>query len=378
MGARKVEIQRMQHGKDSEAGAQGRVVLVARGNAAEGLPRLAQQAGLGLQVAGSAREISLERLPAAVLLPLDVSPEDWASVRENPAFAGIPLLGVARGASELAFAETFARGGEDLLLTEEPEDTVTKLRAIPIPAQKAEPSTRRVLIVSPSAAWRASMARRLHGAGIEAGFAGPEDAVSAASAGPPELFLLDTSGGLEEAAALVSALRGVSKAPCLASVAPGEVRRGAALLEGLEGVAVHDAFGLADALLFLTNETLSGSVQERRRSRRLLFGTCVWARPAGAEQDRIGYSYTISEGGLFLRSMAPFAVGTRLWVELSPPRAGRRVRLAATSVWNRGFGPLDRAISPPGTGLRIDGGLPGEWELFQDGCRTLLDGAVPG
>ena len=368
----------MQHGKDGEAGAQRRVVLVARGNAGEGLQRLAQQAGLELQVSVSARELSRDRLPAAVLLPLDGAPEEWAAVRENPAFSAIPLLGVAREPSELAFAETFARGGEDLLLTEEPEDTVAKLRAIPVPAQKSEASARRVLIVSPSAAWRASVARRLHGAGIDARFAGPEDAVDAASAGAPELLLLDTSGGLEAAAALVAGLRAVSKAPCLASVAPGDVRRGTELLEGLEGVAVHDAFGLADALLFLTNETLSSGVQERRRSRRVLFGTCVWARPAGAERDRVGYSYTISEGGLFLRSMAPFAVGTRLWVELSPPRAGRRVRLVATAVWSRGFGPLDRAISPPGTGFRIDGGLPGEWEIFQEGCRTLPGGAISG
>jgi hypothetical protein len=354
--------------RDSERG-RSKVAIVTRGTFSEALRPLVRQAGLELQPVVSPRELSGE--PVGVIVPLDSSPEVWAELQEDPAYGAIPLLGLAQGANELSFAETFARGGEDLLALGAPEDALAKLRAIPVPAQRPEPSGHRVLVVSEDAGWRASAARRLRGAGIEAIFAATE-AELGASAGGVALAVIDGRRQPEQAVAMARALRGVVSVPTLVSVPQSDLRATSEALRGIENAAVHDAFGLADALLFLVNEALAGSIQERRRSPRMLFGTSVWLRAAGGEQDHLGYSYTISEGGLFVRSMAPLAVGTGVWVEVSPPRTGRRVRLAATVVWARGFGPRSRAISPPGMGLRIDGGLPGEWELFQQGCRALL------
>lgn len=217
------------------------------------------------------------------------------------------------------------------------------------------------------------MARRLRNAGVGVRFAqSSEEALEFCHAGSTTLVLVDAMENLDEGKLLIERLRQRGhEVPVLLSVAPAELGKGSALLRGIPGVAVHDAFGLADALLFVVNEMTAGAVRERRLAPRMLFGTCVWLRQAGGEQDRIGYSYTVSEGGLFVRSMAPFPENTPLWIEINPPRQGRRVRLAATVVWARGVGPQSAAISPPGAGLRIDGGLPGEWELYREGCRAL-------
>jgi hypothetical protein len=234
--------------RDSERG-RSKVAIMTRGIFSEVLRPLVRQAGLELQPVVSPRELSGE--PVGVIVPLDSSPEVWAELQEDPAYGAIPLLGLAQGANELSFAETFARGGEDLLALGAPEDALAKLRAIPVPAQRPEPSGHRVLVVSEDAGWRAGVARRLRGAGIEAIFAATE-AELRASAGGVALAVIDGRRQPERAVAMA-----------------------------------------------------------------------------------------------------------RVW-------------LAATVVWARGFGPRSRAISPPGMGLRIDGGLPGEWELFQQGCRALL------
>lgn len=364
----------MQQETRTQGAEQGVLAVLARGKA-DGLRTLAQQAGLQLHGVGSTQELlRLPSPPVAAVLPLESSLEEWATLRESPDFAATPLLGLSSDASELAFAEAFARGGEDLLLLGEPEETLLKLRAIPLSHRAAPSAPRRVLVVGHDPGWRRGAARRLRGAGFRVDFAGtPEEATELARQGEPALVLVDATADLTFGAELAAKLReGGLEAPMLVSVAPNNLGRGRAMLAGHTKVMAHDAHGLADALLFLVNEMTAGAVVERRNAPRMLFGTRVWARQAGADNDRVGYSYTISEGGLFIRSLAPFPVGSRIWLELCPPRNTHRVRLVATAVWARGFGALDSAVSPPGTGLRIEGGLPGDWERYRVGCQSLL------
>jgi DNA-binding response OmpR family regulator len=351
------------------------LAVVGRGGNRERLKRLAHLASAEVREVASADELlRLALSPAAVLLPLETPAEEWAALRASPDHGTTPLLGLTDEATELAFAETFARGGEDLLLLQDPDDALARLRAIP--AAMAAPRTRArcALIVSERAGWRGEMARRLRVAGVEVRFAGADqEALDFAAQPSVSVVVLDATARLEGAVALVETLRrqGI-QVPVLLAVQPGDLGRGSAALQGQTAVAVHDALGLAEALLFVVNEMTAGAVRERRQSPRVLFGTCVWVRPAGGERDRIGYSYTVSEGGLFVRTVDPSPVGARLWVETNPPRVGRRVRLVATVAWARGVGPLGEAISPPGMGLRIDGGLPGDWEVYREGCQALF------
>jgi len=351
-------------------------VVGARGSSwGDRLKSLATQAKLHLSWVTTTAEI--QRLggsgAAAVVLPLTSDAPMWAALRSDPALSSTPLLGLSPEASELAFAETFARGGDDLLGLEGGDDVLAKLRALQ-PPPPPETQLRTALIVSADPVWRGGAARRLRGAGVQVFFAESEaEARASLALRAPTVVVLDGAGKTEASVAMIRGLL-TPKTPWVLSVDPGDQGKAREALGSASNVAVHDAFGLADALLFVVNELTAGSVQERRRAPRVLFGTRVWARLAGAEREMLGYSYTVSEGGLFLRSLAPFELGAKVWVELTPPRVGRRVRLAATAVWARGFGPLGKALSPPGTGLRIDGGLPGEWELYKEGCQALLEG----
>lgn len=356
-------------------------VVAARGVGwGERLKALALESRLSVVWAANAREVRrLSGGLAAVVLPLDNPLSEWAELRADPALAATPLLGMATEASELAYAEVFARGGDDLIVPDAPGEVVAKLRALP-PRGEApgEEAMRSALVVGADAGWRSGTARRLRGAGFRVEFASDEaEARAALGRQVPTVVVQDGAGQIEASASLLAAQREAGREVAwVVSVEPSELGKARAVLSSQSGVAVHDAHGLADALPFVVNELTAGSVQERRRAPRVLFGTRVWVRAAGAEREQLGFTYTVSEGGLFVRSLVPFAIGTTVWVELVPPRVGRRVRLVATAVWSRGFGPQGKALSPPGTGLRIDGGLPGDWELFQQGCQALLDSPV--
>ncbi len=360
------------------------VLVTGRQGVPEALETLASQARLTVQTVSSVAELAqLPRAPLAVLLPLASSAAPWDQLRAEPRWATVPLLAVAPEATELALVDTFARGGDDLLAFDRRDDVLAKLRALAdwkeaMHRRGPDHVERRALIVGHDASWRASHARLLQRAGFSVHFAAPGEPLGARTAGAT-VGVIDASGGLEPVAATLAQDRAAGgRLPWIVAVSPDALGQARERLAG-ERASVYDRMGLTDALPFVVNELLASQNRagvERRRSPRLLFATRVWARPAGSDQDRLGCSYTVSEQGIFWRSMAPLETGSRVWLELQPPRGGQRVRLSARVAWSRPFGPIGEALSPPGSGLEIEGGLPGDWELFQAGCQALLAGRV--
>jgi Tfp pilus assembly protein PilZ len=105
-------------------------------------------------------------------------------------------------------------------------------------------------------------------------------------------------------------------------------------------------------VLFLANELAAGSLANKRAAVRALHGTAVRFRPDGFEESEIGFTYNISTGGLYVRTLAPPSEDI-VWLELLPPRSTRRVQLVGQVVWRRPFGPHKKATVPPGFGCRI-------------------------
>ena len=124
-----------------------------------------------------------------------------------------------------------------------------------------------------------------------------------------------------------------------------------AALDGIGGVGVIDAFAPPENVLFASNELKGGAVNNRR-SPRILYGTTVAFRGAGREKDDFGFSYNISEGGLYVRTLAP-PEDDEVWIEMCPPRSERRVRLVGKVAWRRRFNHNENATVPPGFGLSI-------------------------
>ena len=61
-----------------------------------------------------------------------------------------------------------------------------------------------------------------------------------------------------------------------------------------------------------------------RGTARVLYGTAVAFRPMGRDTDDFGFTYNVSAGGLYVRTLAP-PDEQLVWLELCPPRGERRV-----------------------------------------------------
>lgn len=82
-----------------------------------------------------------------------------------------------------------------------------------------------------------------------------------------------------------------------------------------------------------------------------------------------GMVLNLSERGLFVGSRATPAVGTRVWLELSPPAGPGAERVPARVVWKRVVHRSANAMADGGIGLEIEG----EWEAYE----RFFTGQVP-
>lgn len=141
---------------------------------------------------------------------------------------------------------------------------------------------------------------------------------------------------------------------------------------GLDHVSVMGAYMPPESVLFASNEMLSGADKAARSSPRVLYGTAVQFRGAGEDDDELGFTYNVSAGGVYIRTLAA-PTTEQVWIELHPPRTKERVRLLGRVAWRRAFGATAAATVPPGFGVQIMDGLGGDLEAWRDGYLALLD-----
>ena len=110
---------------------------------------------------------------------------------------------------------------------------------------------------------------------------------------------------------------------------------------------------------------------EQRASPRMLFGTRIVLHVEGGAPIA-AFSYNVSEGGIFARTLVPLANGTRVVVELQPPRTGERVHLPGAVVWRRQI-QAQNATAPIGVGIRFDQTGSHELAVHVAGCRSMAD-----
>ena len=117
----------------------------------------------------------------------------------------------------------------------------------------------------------------------------------------------------------------------------------------------------------MANELSAKPTENKRLSPRILFGTTIRYRPEGMEEDELGFSYNVSQGGLFVRTLAP-PQEDLIWLEVKPPTSPSRVRLLGEVVWRRAYGPNGHATVPPGFAIKIIDGARRDLERWQEGC----------
>lgn len=297
-----------------------------------------------------------------------------SSLRRTPRWERVPILGLTPEPSEIAFAETFWAGGDDVVCPGDIDPLVARLRAAQSRSSPDPEDARgRVIVAGGEALFRVAAARVLAGAGYEVDLAMTGDEVESAAADPgvKAIVLSASLPGLTALSLVESARAAGRSVPFVLCVPPRLMPRARVTARKLPRVALCDAFAAPDEILFTTNDLLAPKRDERRGAARVAFGTLVWLRPAGADRDVVGYTYNVSAKGLFVRTLHPFAQGQPVWIEIVPPRGDRRVRLVGQAAWHRPFGLAGPALCPPGAGFQITGGLPGEAEIFEAGVARL-------
>jgi DNA-binding response OmpR family regulator len=334
----------------------------------------AEQAAFHLHAVDSSDEASdwLSNHDAhAALLESEQSESLAVEARSSARHVRLPMLALARTVSDLAFNDAFSWGADDVLPFGEIRPLLTRLRNLPRePAEAPKTGRGNALIAEADRTRRTVVARVLRNAGYSVTFAvTAEDAASFAERADLSLAVVN-SELMSEARPIVERARSAgSSANFILCCAPRDLRTIREALDDLPGVAAVDGYAAPENVLFSANELRAGGVNNRK-SARLLYGTTVAFRGAGRERDDLGFTYNVSSGGLYVRTLAP-PDDDETWIELRPPRSDRLVRLVVKVAWRRRFNHNENATVPPGFGAQIIDGAKADLDAWTDGYSTM-------
>ena len=300
-----------------------------------------------------------------------------AQVRAQATLSHVPILGVPWERNDVSFTELFTWGGDDVLSVASTDALARRLRPLvtraSAPADSRPARRGQALVAGSNATWRSVMGRALYNGGLSVRFVTSIDNLLKEATAPDVKLIVATDDmwpGSEAVAAATA--RGQADAAAWVVVAPPKrmpAMRAAAA--SMKQVSVADGYAPPENVMFIANELLGRQVVDKRASPRLLYGTTVSFRGAGREDDDIGFSYNISAGGVYVRTLASLESGQEVWLEMWPPRSERRVRLAGTVAWQRTFGPNERATVPAGFGVMITDGLAGDLDRWRAGYQAF-------
>ncbi len=341
------------------------------------LATAAAEAAFGLAVVDNAYDAGKwlsHQVPNAVLLQAKaVGAADVAiDARSDPRHFQVPMIALSDEPSDLDFAEVFSWSGDDVVRDAQTHALVGRLRRLSHDAP-GEPTNGRgkALVADPDRTRRVVLGRVLRNAGYTVTFAvHSDDAWSYARSMPFDLVVASTDLQAAPRGAIEECRTAGSNATWIVTCPPRELGAQREALGGISDLVVTDGFAPAENVLFLANELRSKTRSNKRASARLLYGTTVAFRGAGREADELGYTYNISEGGMYVRTLLP-PEDDQVWMELRPPRTERRVRLVGKVVWRRQFGPDQNATVPPGFGVQIIDGATVDLETWRHGYHAF-------
>jgi CheY-like chemotaxis protein/Tfp pilus assembly protein PilZ len=315
--------------------------------------------------------------PTAVILPMNVAGADQACIRlrGQTRFASVPVFGVTSHPEDMSFIELFAFGGDDLVGLRAPEALTRRLRPlvgrpscpVSVPGRAGS-----AIVASLDARWRSVIGRALHSGGYSVRFVTTaRDLVEQLLEAVDVIVVADDVTPEGAVAVAASARARGSEAAWILVSPPKRMPAVYAALAQMPRTAVVDGFAPPENVLFRANELVFRRGPDQRAAPRLLYGTSVSFRAAGRDDDDVGFSYNVSSGGVYVRTLAPLESGQEVWLDMLAPRSQRRVRLAGTVAWRRVFGPGDKATVPPGFGVKLVDGLAGDLDRWRAGCEAF-------
>jgi DNA-binding response OmpR family regulator len=301
-----------------------------------------------------------------------IDPESAAS-SARARHAQVPVLAWVRQLDALSFASAFSWGADDVVHSSNERGLLGRLRSLP-KTLASEPSARgSALVAEEDKLRRISLGRVLRNAGYSITFAvSNRDVCSFTESSDFDVVVLN-SELVNQPRMLIEAAREQGKrATWIVTCAPRHLREQRAALAGLKGATVADGYTPPENVLFVSNELLHARFSNQRLSARLLYGTLAAFRGAGRHSDEFGYTYNISEAGLYVRTLMP-PEDAEVWLELNPPRSERRVRLVGKIAWRRDLAHSQTATVPPGFGLEIVDGARADMQAWRAGYAALAE-----
>ncbi|MBN1606317.1 MAG: response regulator [Polyangiaceae bacterium] len=341
------------------------------------LDLMGNEAGLELHVIQDAKIASswaARNEPRAVLIDakLETSQELCCDLRGQRSLAKVPIIALAPERNDQLTERYYSWGVDDVVPADVGAPLIDRLSRI-VKSGRLAPTARRgrAVVADPDRTRCNVIGRVLHNAGYELSYASDERGLLGdVLQRTPTLVVVNAAIGAPRA--LIQAARHAGSRSCWVVTSPRrEIESYLDALADMDRVAVTAAFGAVENILFLSNEMLSARTEALRRTSRLLYGTLALFRPPGEREDDTGFTYNVSAGGMYVRTLAPPS-SEQLWLELCPPCQRRRVRLLARVVWARQFGDNALATVPAGFGVEILGSLGDGVDLWRRGVESLL------
>lgn len=307
----------------------------------------------------------------ALLCHSDESEQLAVQTRSRARLSKLPVLALSDSLTDLDFASAFSWGADDVVPFDALRPLIARLRALP-KEPPVPPVERRgeALIAEIEQTRRIAVARVLRNAGYSVRFAVRAGDTEDFAVDPKLALVVLNTDAVADAAALVGRARAAgSAANFIVCTAPRDLKQQRAQLTGLAGVTATDGYTAPENVLFVANE-LTGGRTSGRTSARLPYGTVVAFRGAGREVDDRGFSYNVSETGVYVRTLA-LPEDDEVWLELRPPRQERHVRLVGRVAWRRPFNYNESATVPPGFGVEIVDGAQKDRALWIEGYTKL-------
>lgn len=309
----------------------------------------------------------------ALLCHSDDSEQLAVQTRSRAALSKLPVLALADSITDLDFVSVFSWGADDLVPLAPVRPLLTRLRALPREAPVPPVEKRGVALVAEGEQTRrVAVARVLRNAGYSIRFAVSAEDAQLFAADPKLSLVVGNSELIPTVGAVIERARSDgSLANFIVCSAPRDIKQQRAHLSGLSGVTVTDGFTAPENVLFVANE-LTGGRTSGRASPRVPYGTLIGFRAAGRDVDEHGFSYNVSEKGLYVRTLA-LPEDDEVWLELRPPRQERHVRLVGRVAWRRPFNYNESATVPPGFGVEIVDGASKDRAIWAEGYAKLVE-----
>lgn len=317
--------------------------------------------------------------PAAVVFDTSVAHAEklCSKVRAKKKLSSVPIIALVTDRSDPFVERLYALGVDDVIALDSPTALMARLRALPDKATLTQVDRGLAVVAEKDHARSDLLGRVLANAGYESKLALDDVALKFwISKNDPRLVIVSTELGDPRAMIEESRKKG-SGAAWIVTAPRKDLLRFATALDGLTRVTVLAGSTAPENVLFSSNELLRDGEPPARASERSLYGTVVAFKPAGTESEDLGFTYNVSTGGLFVRTLAP-PDEDKVWVELHPPRCNRNVRLEGRIAWRRRFDLSSAAAAPPGFGIALSDGLGESLALWKTHTEAFVGSTRTG